>query len=76
MLYLSQAYSIGQVKMTSRKGYGETMVNTEVIVYTTRSGEEEVASCGNITGTTKQLRFTGYISLVLQMIIYVYIDNV
>ena len=53
MLYLSQAYSIGQVKMTSRKGYGETMVNTEVIVYTTRSGEEEVASCGNITGTTK-----------------------
>ena len=53
-LYLSQAYSIGQVEMTSRRGhrYDERMVNTEVRVYSTVSGETEVASCGKITGAS------------------------
>ena len=51
-LYLSQAYSIGEVNMTCRPGprMFERMVNTEVRVYSTVSGETEVASCGTITG--------------------------
>ena len=53
-LYLSQAYSIGQVEMTSRRDhrYDERMVNTEVRVYSTVSRETEVASCGKITGAS------------------------
>ena len=51
-LYLSQAYSIGQVKMTGRAGYVELIVNTEVRVYSTVSGETEVDSCGKITGAS------------------------
>ena len=46
-LYLSQASSIGQVKMTSRTNYVERMISTKVIVYFNSS---EVASCGKITG--------------------------
>ena len=55
-LYLSQAYSIGQVKMTSRRGlhYVKRMVNTEVRVYSTVSGETEVTSCGKISGASKK----------------------
>ena len=54
-LYLSKAYSIGEVKMISRPkddnhDYTDRMVNTEVRVYTTESGENEVTSCGKITG--------------------------
>ena len=51
-LYLSQAYSIGQVKMTSRRDrmFVKRMVNTEVRVYSTVSGENELVSCGKITG--------------------------
>ena len=48
-LYLSQASSIGQVKMTSRSGseYLHRMINTEAKVY---FNSNEVASCGKITG--------------------------
>ena len=51
-LYLSQAYSIGQVKMTSRAGFSfvKKIVNTEVRVYSTVGEENELASCGKITG--------------------------
>ena len=51
-LYLSQAYSIGQVNIISRAGleYVKRMVNTEVRVYSTVSGDGEPASCGKITG--------------------------
>ena len=64
-LYLSRAFSIGQVNMTSRRGlhYVMSMVNTEVRVYSTVSGETEVASCGKITGSDRQLsRIRYYIS--------------
>ena len=51
-LYLSQAYSIGQVNIISRAGleYVKRMVNTEVRVYSTVGEENELASCGKITG--------------------------
>jgi len=50
-LYLLQAYSMGEVKMTSRRGRGfvDRMLNTEVRVYSTEIGETEVAICGRIT---------------------------
>ena len=58
-LYLSQAYSITTVKMTSRLGLGfvTRMVNTEVRVYTTEGGETEVTSCGKITGKSREQKF-------------------
>ena len=51
-LYLSKAYSIGNVIMFSRPGkaYAERMENTEVRVYSTVGGENNLASCGKITG--------------------------
>ena len=51
-LYLTQTFSIGKVIMVSREGwpYAERMVNTEVRVYSTVGGENELASCGKITG--------------------------
>ena len=51
-LYLVQTYSVGKVTMVSRKGYAfaDRMVNTEVRVYSTVGGENELASCGKITG--------------------------
>ena len=49
-LYLSQAYSIGEVIMVSRVGFPHRMVNTEVKVYSTVGGEVELASCGTISG--------------------------
>ena len=48
---MKDEYSIGEVEMTSRKGgYVTRMKNTEVRVYSTVSGETEVASCGKISG--------------------------
>ena len=51
-LYLSKADKIGEVKMTSRKGFDKRMVNTEVKLYSTESEDEEteVWNCGKITG--------------------------
>ena len=51
-LYLSQAYSIGDVIMFSRKGdlMNNRMINTEVRVFSTYSGENALTSCGKITG--------------------------
>ena len=52
-LYLSQAYRITEVKMTSRGGdvmYSKRMINTEVRVYSIGRGETEVKNCGKITG--------------------------
>ena len=51
-LFLSQAYSITEVKITSRDGlaFAKRIVDTEVKVYSTVSGETEVANCGKITG--------------------------
>ena len=51
-LFLPQAYSIGNVIMVSREGwvFVERMVNTEVRVYSTVGGENDIASCGTITG--------------------------
>jgi hypothetical protein len=50
-LYLSRGYRIGEVRMISRPGdYTTRMVNTEIRVYSTETGETEVASCGKITG--------------------------
>ena len=51
-LYLSRAYSIGEVKMISKHGnsFEERMKNTEVRVYSTENVETEVSSCGKITG--------------------------
>ena len=60
-LYLSKAYSIGEVKMTSRDGnsFYNRIVNTEVRVYSTGNGEMEVASCGKITG--KSMEFSLFV---------------
>ena len=51
-LFLSRAYSIGVIKITSRaeKWAVRRMFNTAVSVYSTDNGETEVASCGVITG--------------------------
>ena len=51
-LYLSRAYSIGEVKMISRQGsfFEQWMKNTEVRVYSTENVETEVSSCGKKTG--------------------------
>ena len=48
-LYLSQAYSITEVKMISRadEEYAERMIGTEATIYRTT---DKVASCGKITG--------------------------
>ena len=53
-LYLSQAYSIGDVIMFCRAGkaYADKMINTEVRVYSTVSGENDLVTCGIITGTS------------------------
>lgn len=51
-LYLTQAYSISEVKMISSKSelFVGRMVNTEVIVYSSVNIEIKKASCGKITG--------------------------
>ena len=51
-LYFSRTYSIGEVKIVSRKGtfFAERMTNTEVRVYSTKNVETKVSSCGKITG--------------------------
>ena len=49
-LYLSRAYSITEVRATSRIGMEDRMANTEGKVYSTTKDETEVASCGKITG--------------------------
>ena len=54
-LYLSQAFSITEVKMTSRPDiFVERILNTEVKIYSAPTGEKEaeidMASCGKITG--------------------------
>ena len=49
-LYLLQQYNIGEVNMTVRKDCcNDRIVNTEVFVYSTLQGEQEVLSCGKIT---------------------------
>ena len=51
-LYLSQAYSITSIEITSRSGstYIQRMKNTEGKVYVTMDEEIEVESCGVLTG--------------------------
>ena len=51
-LYLSKSYSIGKVIIISREGisFSKKMNNTEVRVYSTVGGENELKSCGKITG--------------------------
>ena len=52
-LYLSRAYSITKVQITSRKGntrYVGYIKGTEVSIYSTKNGETKVSSCGTITG--------------------------
>ena len=72
-LYLSRAYSIGEVKMISRHGnvFAERMKNTEVRVYSTKNIETEVSSCGKVTGNELH-RFVCKMSLTFQ---YLFIDN-
>ena len=48
-LYLSRAFSITTVRVTSRRAMENRMENTEGKVYSTAI-EIEVASCGKITG--------------------------
>ena len=49
-LYLSRAYSIGEVKMIIGVVRDEEMKNTEVRVYSTVNRENNVSICGKITG--------------------------
>ena len=55
-LYLSQAFSITEVKMTSRpdRFFVERILNTEVKIYSAPTGDKgaeiDMASCGKITG--------------------------
>ena len=60
-LYLSQAYSIGEVKMISRSGrnIARRIVNTEVRVYSTVSEESELTNCGKVTGKHHRFKATG-----------------
>ena len=55
-LYLSQTYSIEEVIMVSRNQFPGRMINTEAKVYSTGGGETEVASCGQITGNSFDVR--------------------
>ena len=52
-LYLSQDYSIGEVKFISRpnNNFVNRMQNTELKLYSSGESEIEIASCGKITGT-------------------------
>ena len=49
-LYLSRAYSITEVRVTSRQGFEKRIEDTEARVYSSVKIEAEVASCGKITG--------------------------
>ena len=57
--------------MTSRPGgmFVKRMVNTEVRVYSTVSGENELASCGKIAGGSLDNQSNQFISQVLQGIL-------
>ena len=51
--------------MASRAGYLHRLENTEVRVYSTVSGETEVASCGTVTGINKILSLFKNVNLEL-----------
>ena len=55
-LYLSRAFSITTVRVTSRRAMEDRMENTEGRVYSTAIQEIEVASCGKITGNSLMMR--------------------